>query len=35
MNPIIREIENAQLKAEVTSLNVGDTIRVYAKIKEG
>ena len=35
MNPIIREIENAQLKAEVTSFNVGDTIRVYAKIKEG
>ncbi|ADZ84009.1 50S ribosomal protein L19 [Cellulosilyticum lentocellum DSM 5427] len=35
MNPIIREIENAQLKAEVPSFNVGDTIRVYAKIKEG
>ena len=35
MNPIIREIENAQLKSEVTSFNVGDTIRVYAKIKEG
>ncbi|WP_054740530.1 50S ribosomal protein L19 [Cellulosilyticum ruminicola] len=35
MNPIIREIENAQLKAEVPAFNVGDTIRVYAKIKEG
>ncbi len=35
MNPIIKEIENAQLKADVTSFNVGDTIRVYAKIKEG
>lgn len=35
MNPIIREIENAQLKAEVTPFNVGDTVRVYVKIKEG
>jgi large subunit ribosomal protein L19 len=35
MNPIIREIENEQLKAEVTPFNVGDTVRVYAKIKEG
>lgn len=35
MNPIIKEIENAQLKQEVTSFNVGDTIRVYARIKEG
>ena len=35
MNPIIKEIENAQLKADVASFNVGDTIRVYAKIKEG
>ncbi|MGL6173252.1 MAG: 50S ribosomal protein L19 [Cellulosilyticaceae bacterium] len=35
MNEIIRAIENEQLKAEVTPFNVGDTIRVYAKIKEG
>lgn len=35
MNPIIREIESAELKAEVTPFNVGDTVRVYAKIKEG
>lgn len=35
MNEIIRSIENAQLKAEVTPFNVGDTVRVYARIKEG
>lgn len=32
---IIREIENEQLKAEVTEFNVGDTVRVYAKVVEG
>lgn len=31
---IIRNIEAAQIK-EVTDFNVGDTIKVYAKIKEG
>ncbi len=35
MNDIIREIEQAQLKAEVPQFNVGDTVRVSAKIKEG
>lgn len=35
MNDIIRGIENAQLKENVTDFNVGDTIRVYAKVKEG
>lgn len=35
MNEIIKNIENAQLKAEVTSFNVGDTVKVYAKVKEG
>lgn len=35
MNPIIKAIENEQLKQEVPSFNVGDTVRVYAKIKEG
>ncbi len=35
MNPIIKEIEDAQLKKEVAQFNVGDTIKVYARIKEG
>ena len=35
MNEIIRNIEAGQLKAEIPSFNVGDTVRVYAKIKEG
>ena len=34
MNDIIKSIETAQIK-EVTSFNVGDTIKVYAKVKEG
>ncbi len=35
MNEIIKNIEAAQLKETVTSFNVGDTVRVSAKIKEG
>lgn len=35
MNAIIKKIEDAQLKENVPSFNVGDTIRVSAKIKEG
>ena len=35
MNEIIKEIEAAQLKAEVPQFNVGDTVNVYGKIKEG
>ena len=35
MNEIIKNIENAQLKAEVPEFHVGDTVKVYAKIKEG
>lgn len=35
MNNIIREIENAQLKDQVADFNVGDTIRVHAKVVEG
>ena len=35
MNEIIKEIEAAQLKAEVSQFNVGDTVKVYGKIKEG
>ena len=32
---IIKEIEAEQLKAEVDSFAVGDTVKVYGKIKEG
>lgn len=35
MNDIIREIEAAQLKAKVDEFKVGDTVKVYAKVKEG
>ncbi len=35
MNEIIKNIEAAQLKESITEFNVGDTIKVYAKIKEG
>lgn len=35
MNDIIRNIEAAQLKEVVPEFNVGDTVRVHARIKEG
>ena len=35
MNDIIKSIEAAQLKSEIADFNVGDTVRVYAKVKEG
>lgn len=35
MNDIIREIEAEQLKEAVPQFNVGDTVKVYGKIKEG
>ena len=35
MNEIIKNIESAQLKAEVPAFETGDTVRVYGKIKEG
>ena len=35
LNEIIKNIEAAQLKAEVPQFNVGDTVRVHAMIKEG
>ena len=35
MNEIIKSIEAAQLKAEAPAFNVGDTVKVYGKIKEG
>lgn len=34
MNEIIKSIEDEQLR-EVSDFNVGDTVKVYAKIKEG
>ena len=35
MNDIIKNIEAEQLKADVPEFSVGDTVKVYAKIKEG
>lgn len=35
MNEIIRNIEAAQLKETVPAFCVGDTVKVYNKIKEG
>ena len=35
MNTIIKNIEDAQLKAQAPEFRVGDTVRVSAKIKEG
>ena len=35
MNDIIREIEAEQLKESIPDFNVGDTVKVFGKIKEG
>ena len=35
MSDIIKEIEAEQLKSKVDDFNVGDTVKVYGKIKEG
>ena len=35
MNEIIKAIENEQLKSDITDFNVGDTVKVYAKVIEG
>lgn len=35
MNEIIKAIEDAQLKEEITEFRVGDTVKVYAKVIEG
>ncbi len=35
MNELIREIEQAQLKEKVDEFNVGDTVKVHNRIKEG
>lgn len=35
MSDIIKNIEQAQLKAEVMDFRTGDTVKVYAKVREG
>ena len=35
MNDIIKNIEDAQLKEAAPEFHVGDTVKVYGKIKEG
>ena len=35
MNDIIRKIEAEQCKENAPQFNVGDTVKVYAKVKEG
>ncbi|MBR1691650.1 MAG: 50S ribosomal protein L19 [Lachnospiraceae bacterium] len=35
MNDIIKEIEAQQLKESIPDFKVGDTVKVYGKIKEG
>ena len=35
MNSLLKELEQEQLKKEITPFNVGDTIKVYAKVVEG
>ena len=35
MNELIKEIEQAQLKEKVDDFNVGDTVKVHGRIKEG
>jgi len=35
MHTLIKEIEQSQMKAEPSSFNIGDTVRVHAKIVEG
>ena len=35
MSDIIKEIENEQLKSEITEFSVGDTVKVHNRITEG
>ena len=35
MNDIIKNIEAEQLKEQAPEFHVGDTVKVYGKIKEG
>ncbi len=32
---LIKSFENEQLKSEITPFNVGDTVKVHVKVKEG
>ncbi len=34
-NEIIKSIEDEQLKSDIADFHVGDTVKVYGKIKEG
>lgn len=35
MNEIIRSIEREQLRSDIPSFNIGDTVRVFVKVVEG
>lgn len=35
MNEIIRSLEREQLRSDIPSFNVGDTVRVFVKVVEG
>lgn len=35
MNEIIKAIEAEQLRTDIPAFNIGDTLKVYVKIKEG
>lgn len=35
MNDLIKAIEQEQLRSDLPNFNVGDTVKVYVKIKEG
>lgn len=35
MNTIIDQIEREQLRTDIASFNIGDTVRVMVKVKEG
>lgn len=35
MNEILRAIEQEQIRTDLPQFNVGDTVKVYVKIKEG
>lgn len=35
MSDIIRELEKEQLRSDLPKLEIGDTVRVYAKVVEG
>ena len=35
MNELIKEFTKEQIKTDLPQLNIGDTVRVYVKIKEG